>query len=214
MSHYIIAQYPYESIQIALCKQGLIIESTQFHKFNATALTIPCIEKMLTQHKLTLSDIVCIGMNVGPGPYNTLRALLTMANGIHFVRKIPLINSSALELLPQEYPKQNSIVLLHAFANNLFYAVRIDNTFRQGSGSISEVIQLINNIQQPLVALGNGAQMHKDVLMQECKNIVFLQETPLFNTLEILAQVTYSKLLDKNYGNSYLKPIYFEDLTS
>src|SRR5271170_8040917 len=108
MSHYIILQYPYESIQIALCKNGSILEQITEHKFNAIRSTIPNIQILLQKHNLTLADIACIGVNIGPGPYNTLRALLTMANGIHFAAKTPLISANALELLSQEYPEQNN----------------------------------------------------------------------------------------------------------
>src|SRR3990167_2550140 len=121
MQHYLILQYPYDTIQIALCQQGKIIQEITEHKFNAIRRTIPNMQALLDQHNLKLSEISCIGVNVGPGPYNTLRALLTMANGIHFASGVPLVGLSALDLLADQYPQQNTLVFFQAFADHVFY---------------------------------------------------------------------------------------------
>ena len=57
MSYSLIAQYPYETIDIALCQNGNIISSIVLHKFDATAQTIPAIIQLLNKQNLTLSDI-------------------------------------------------------------------------------------------------------------------------------------------------------------
>lgn len=216
MQHYFILQYPYETIQISLCQNGKIIQSITEHKFNAIKSTIPHIQALLTQHNLELSDIACIGINVGPGPYNTLRALLTMANGIKFAAKIPLISMSALELLEQEYHSQNSLVILQAFADHVFYRMNINQTILQGGCNMTMLLELINqqHTSTPIIALGNGAQKYKELLMQHTKKLLFLDPIPDFNSMEILAQTVNQKLIHKTFDHDYVKPIYFEDITS
>lgn len=216
MQHYLVLQYPYETIQVALCQNGNIIQSMTEHKFNAIRSTIPNIQTLLTTHNLKLSDIACIGVNVGPGPYNTLRALLTMANGIHFVTKIPLISLSALQLLQQEYPSQNSLVLLHAFADHVFYRLKTDQTIVQGGCSITTLLALINkqSTVTPIITMGNGAQKYKELLLQDTKKLIFPDPIQKFNSIEMLAKITHEKLVRKTFDDTYIQPIYFENLAT
>lgn len=212
MRHSIIVQYPYETIDIALCKQGKIVQSFSEHKFHAVSLTIPRIQELLTTNNLQLCDLDFIGVNVGPGPYNTLRAILTMVNGINIVSKVPLITTSALELLEHEYPNQNTIVLFHAFAGNVFYRMNINSEIKQGGCSIQDLVVLINK-QQPILALGNGATAHHAFLHNHCNShIVFPNIIPSFNKLETLAQITYEKFEKQDTTQAPIRPIYFEEL--
>ena len=213
MSHYFILQYPYQVVQIALCQNGTIIESITEHKFDAIRLTIPNMQTLLNKYNLALKDIAFFGVNVGPGPYNTLRGLLTMINGIHFAIKTPIISLNGLELLEIEYSSTNSIVLFHAFANHLFYRMKIENNIIKGGASITEIIDLINKVSttSPIIALGNGAQMHKNILQQKT-NLVFPDPIPEFNSVQILAQKSFEKFQHNQYSAEFLKPVYFDEL--
>lgn len=216
MQHYLILQYPYETVQIALCQNGKIIQEITEHKHNAVRATIPNIQAMLDQHNLKLTDISCIGVNVGPGPYNTLRALLTMANGIHFAIKTPLIHLSALKLLQSETQAQNSLVILHAFLGHVFYRMKIDEKTIEGSCEITELIKIMNaqKLSSPLFCIGNGAALHQQLLLDSCKtNVVFAEKITAFNSLQTLAQATYKKLEKKDFAQNYVQPIYFDNLT-
>lgn len=214
MQHYLILQYPYEVIEIALCQNGTIVQSVTEHKFNAIKSTIPNIQALLAQHNLTLQDIAGIGVNVGPGPYNTLRAILTMANGINFAANVPLICCNALELLEKEIASENSLIIFHAFLDHVFYRLKIDDKITQASCSVKDLIILINQqkLDTKILTVGNGAQMHKTILLDQCKNLVFPEKIPAFNSLQTLAQETDQKIKLKHFENAYLKPIYFEDL--
>ncbi len=213
MPPYIILQYPYDTIQIALCDSGNIVALTQEHKFNAIKSTIPHINDMLTAHNLALQNVKFIGVNVGPGPYNTLRALLTMANGIHFATQIPLIGLTALDLLNSEHDQQDNLVILQAFADHVFYQFQEKGIRKQGACTINQLIEKIKQQSKSFVALGNGAQKYQDLL---CKNVgsqlAFPTPIPLFNSLEILAKKSFEHFEENKFEKNYLKPIYFEDL--
>ncbi len=226
MQHYLILQYPYETVQIALCQNGKIIQEIIEHKHNAVRATIPNVQAILNQHDLKLSDISCIGVNVGPGPYNTLRALLTMANGIHFAAQTPLIHLSALELLEFETQTNNSLIILHAFLGHVFYRMKHDEKIIEGGCEISELVKMINELYSssqtrsgiqtlkiPTITVGNGAIMHHKTLLNQCsKNLVFPEQISAFNSMQTLAQKTYEKLQKKDFAKNYLQPIYFDNL--
>ena len=215
MQHYLILQYPYETIEIALCYKGKKKKKIAEHKHNAVRATIPNIQTLLNQNDLTLQDIACFGVNVGPGPYNTLRALLTMANGIHFAQKTPLINLSALQLLEQEVQAKNVLIILHAFLGHVFYRMKIDETIIQGGCEMDELTKLINSqkLSSPLITVGNGAIMHKQFLIDACgKNLLFSENIPAFNSLQTLAQATLTKLQQNDFDKNYVQPIYFDNV--
>ncbi len=212
MPPYIILQYPYDTIEIALCDNGNIITLVREHKFNAIKSTIPHIASMLANHNLTLKDLAFISVNVGPGPYNTLRALLTMANGIHFASSIPLVGLTALDLLGAEQAEHNNLVILQAFAGHVFYQFNTKSNSLSGACSISQLIEKINNQPTTFLALGNGAHMYQAELKKNSSNkLVFPNEIPLFNSLETLAQKSFELFSQGIPKQKYLKPIYFED---
>ena len=214
MQHYLILQYPYETVQIALCLDGKIIQEIVEHKHNAVRATIPNIIALLDQYHLKLSDIACIGVNVGPGPYNTLRALLTMANGIHFAAQTPLINVSALALLELETNAENCLVILHAFLGHVFYRMKYDGKIIEGGCEITELIKILQTLKIPTIAIGNGAIMHKQILLNACgKNLIFPEQIPAFNSIQTVAQATYEKLQKKDFAKNYIQPIYFDNVT-
>lgn len=213
MLYSLIIQYPYETVDIGLCQNGKVLHNITLHKFEATSKTIPFIQQLLTSENLTLSDISFFGANVGPGPYNTLRAILTMLNGIHMVNKIPLIGLNALDLISQDIGQQNYIVVLNAFENNLFYKLKNSSQTYYGANSVPEIINIINFQPDELIIQGNGAIKYLDQF-KNCPKVIWPDEIIQFNTLETLASTSYSKFIENNFTLQYLKPIYFEDLAT
>ena len=208
MKYYLIFQYPYDFTEIALCSNGNIVSSIQESKLTAVQLTIPNIEKILNNNNLTLQDIEYIAVNTGPGPYNTLRALITTANGIHFVKQTPLISLSALDLLLIEQTKP-SLAILNAFAGHVFYAFSTSQTQEQGYCSLKDLVQKINNQSEQLQIIGNGATMHLQYLQQESPSKITLPKTIApFNQLKTLAKQAHQKFINKKTEPSYLIPKY------
>lgn len=210
MKPYLILQYPYEYIEVALCNAGSITTSIRESKLAAVQLTIPHIDELLNQHNVSIKDLAFIAVNTGPGPYNTLRALITTANGIHFISKVPLINSCALDLLTSEHSSYPTLAILNAFAQHVFYAFNTPQRKEQGYCSINQLIEKINDQEEQLLLLGNGAILYQKQLLHEARNIVFLEKTPLFNSIETLAKKAYDDFVAKKFSGSYLMPRYLQ----
>jgi len=219
MSYYLIVQYPYETIEIALCKNGLVVSSTSFHKHQAIGQTIPAIEQLLSSASITLKDLSCIGVNVGPGPYNTLRGILTMMNGIARVNGTSLLAFNALDLMSSQFQDTPHVVILTAFEGHVFFNIRTKNLKIQAAGTVSYLIELINEQPEQLQAYGNGAIKYQQELENGCPaKLKFTEPITHFNSLTTLAQRTYERYVNKNQSENnlsdYLKPIYFEDLAA
>lgn len=211
MESYLILQYPYDHIEIALCHRGKIKVSVQESKLNAVELTMPKIQEILKDQNISISNLSFIAVNTGPGPYNTLRALITTANGIHFAQKTPLINACALDLLLQERNEQPTLAILNAFAKHVFYAFNTSKTQEQGYCSIDNLIQKINRQSEQITLLGNGAKLYQPELLKHVKNkVIFPEHMPHFNSLEVLAKYAYESFLNKKTAPSFLRPKYLQ----
>jgi len=219
MSYYLIVQYPYETIEIALCNNGFVVSSTSFHKHQAIGQTIPAIEQLLSSASVTLQDLSCIGVNVGPSPYNTLRGILTMMNGIHRVNGTPLLALNALDLMNIEFQDIPHVVILTAFENHVFFSIWTKNLKFQAADTITSLIELINQQPEQLHTYGNGAIKYQQELATGCPTkLKFTEPITHFNSLTTLAQQTHERYFNKkpseNNLSDYLKPIYFEDLAA
>ena len=125
MSYIITIQYPYQHLEMSISCNSSILETQIVPKIQAVGLIIPTMQQLLEHHNLTLSDIACIGINTGPGPFNTLRAIIATANGIAFAQKIPLVACNGLELLLKENESEsNQVAILDAFGNDVYYAIK------------------------------------------------------------------------------------------
>lgn len=212
MPYSLIVQYPYETIEIAICKNGNILRTATLHKFDATSQTIPTLQELLNSQNLKLSDISFFGINVGPGPYNTLRAILTMINAIHRVNQVPLIAMNALDLIQEDIEKQNTLIILNAFENHVFYKIQTELNRQSGACNINTLQSILLQEKKPLLVQGNGALKYEKQL-KTWSNITWPKEIIPFNKLETLAHQSFQKFEKHEYSDQYLKPIYFEDLS-
>ncbi|MEX2007668.1 MAG: tRNA (adenosine(37)-N6)-threonylcarbamoyltransferase complex dimerization subunit type 1 TsaB [Candidatus Levyibacteriota bacterium] len=53
-------------------------------------VTLPMIEKILLENKLSLKDLDAIEVNTGPGSFTGLRVGIAIANALSFALKIPV----------------------------------------------------------------------------------------------------------------------------
>ena len=211
MKPYLILQYPYSHIEIALCRNGKIIKEVRESKFKSIELTIPHIQEILSSENLTVHDISFIAVNTGPGPYNTLRSLITTANGIHFVQKTPLIDACALDLLLSESDDNNTIAILNAFSNHIFYALKNGTKIEHGYCSVENLTHKINQQTEPIKLIGNGAIIYKEIIRKNCEdNAIFPAAIPDFNSLKTLAEFAYAQYSNKRIDLSYLMPKYLQ----
>lgn len=205
---YLILQYPYDYIEIALCNKGKILSRITESKLHSVSLTIPHIESILQNENSSLQELSFIAVNTGPGPYNTLRSLITTANGIHFATKTPLISLDAFNLM-LHHVDSPTLAILNAFANHVFYAFSTPTNKEQGYCSIEKIIHKINQ-HESLTLIGNGVKTYQSTLLQKAKNIVIPEDYPQFNSLEALATAAYTAYREKQISPSYLMPKYLQ----
>ena len=208
---FLIIQYPYESIDLALCSQTNILQQKKIDKIEAIELLIPTIDELLANHDLTLKDLSCISVNRGPGPYNTLRSIIATINGLRFTHKIPFIELEALPLLLKAY-NEPTVGLLNAFSKRVYYGIKIEDKVTQGICSVADipaVLEKYNLSQKKIACVGNGTVTYKDELARLTPQLEISQTAPLFNDLQTAVTETYNLLQADKCITSFTSPLYF-----
>ena len=209
MSYIITIQYPYQYLEMSISYNSSILQTVIVPKIQAVGLIIPTMQQLLKNHNLTLSDIACIGVNTGPGPFNTLRAIIATANGIAFAQKIPLVACNGLELLLEENGSElNQVAVLDAFGTDVYYAIKSSGL--QGYMPITDLIHMINTSHQnqAVTFIGNGSVKHQDYILQNFTGTTYINHELLFATSKILVATTYKKF-NGNLTESEIFPLYF-----
>ena len=89
-----------QEISIALSDKGTVISSyTWPTSHNETVELLPRITHLLEQNKVTMEKLDAVYVAHGPGSFNSLRVGLSIAKGLAYSLKIPIIGLSTLEIL-------------------------------------------------------------------------------------------------------------------
>ena len=201
--NYLAIHYPYEYIEIGLYQDSMCLAQTQEHKFKASMMLIPMIDAVLKNSNMKLSDIDYIAVNIGPAPYNTLRALIATANAIAFAKNIPLIGCNALELLKDFYThnEYETVALLQAFAGHVYFKHNTTEIYC----TIEEVIAKLNP-NKKYYFVGNGITKYKEQLEAAFADSFYNSQIS-FPELSTCAQQSL-QFFKENKTKSELHPVY------
>lgn len=205
----------YDAVYIALFKDNTVVESIHEHKFEASKNLIVACNRLLNNNNLTLSDLTFIAVNQGPGPFTTLRTVITYANGISFASSIPLIGINSLHALLQEYADPaypQTIVLLNAFGNDVYWAT----SHIIGCSAITAVLEQAENTypQQTIRFIGNGAALYRQLIeRQHAARAFFPSPIPEHCSVEQIGIMALEKWKNKQDISQQLLPLYLKDLS-
>ena len=99
MHVYLALQNTYDTVQIGLFQDNVLVDFHEVHKHHLSKDFILLVLGLLRHHKVQFKDLSFIGVNVGPSPFTTIRALLAAVNGINFAINLPLVPVDGLLLL-------------------------------------------------------------------------------------------------------------------
>lgn len=162
----LILQTDYHDVQVGLLKDSILIHQAAVEKIHASRFLMDSLLSLLTKHNLTWQDLSYLGVNQGPGPFTTLRAIIATVNGIGFARRIPLIGVDGLNAFLEEQSfSKTTIALLNAFNKDLYFGIKEDGkvikTGWQEGTSFLKSLSLART-SEPLSFVGNGVPLFKD----------------------------------------------------
>ncbi|HLW72568.1 MAG TPA: tRNA (adenosine(37)-N6)-threonylcarbamoyltransferase complex dimerization subunit type 1 TsaB [Candidatus Babeliales bacterium] len=213
MQHYIAIQNTYDVFEMALFINNKLIDHLQDDKRHTSKLFIPSIDQLCARNNIQFSDLSFCAVNCGPGPFSTLRSIIASVNGLHAATNIPLIGIDGLDATFLEFYDStyaNTVVLLHAFNNEVYYLIAQQNQIvATGYKKIDEFLSSYSDIQTYFI--GNGVTLHQDLITQTYgNNAIMKKNNPPMCSVETIGRLGLDQFLRNQQPTGYLMPLHLK----
>lgn len=121
------------SFSIALKKDNDINDIVEINKENIknhNEELLPILSNFLEDNKISLNEINCIVMGIGPGSFTAIRIAFSTIKTICYAKNIPIIGVSSLDTLYQNIASYNGVKLsmIDARKGSIYANIYKDNT--------------------------------------------------------------------------------------
>jgi tRNA threonylcarbamoyladenosine biosynthesis protein TsaB len=164
MIKFLAVQHTYQSIEIGLFNDKCLCAKITEDKIHASKNFIPLLNNFLKDHQLKLHDLSFLAANQGPGPFTTLRVVISSVNGLGFAANIPLVGVDGLAAFLDEQSQKNTqttIVLLNAFAHDVYFGIQQGVSRRTGCANGDALLAEIADIPSSILFVGNAVEMYR-----------------------------------------------------
>ena len=169
----------------ALMEDGILLaESYQNTGLTHSQTLMVMVEDMLKQCGRVPADITAVAVAAGPGSFTGVRIGVAAAKGFAWGRELPLYGVSTLEAMAETLGVYSGIVcpVMDARRAQVYNAL-----FRANCGkltricddraiSLQELGENLQNFQEPVFLVGDGAVLCYNTLLEEVRNLVLPPE--------------------------------------
>lgn len=171
---------------------------------------MPIVSEILLKNNLKLSDIDLISCCVGPGSFTGIRIGVSSVKAMAEVNKIPVASVTSLETLARIDTSHKTKVSLIDARNNQVYCGIFDLEYQKKEEYIADdITKVIEEIKKydDIICIGDGALLHKDLLVQNISNIEFCDSNEQRAALG--GMIAYQKYWKNDFQNAdTIVPIY------
>ena len=212
-SNFLVLQTNYNNVQIGLFEGQTLRDEISIEKFHASKFLMDRLVTLLQEHSLTWSDISFIGINQGPGPFTTLRAIITTVNGISFAQAIPLVGVDGLIALLKESQKETiTIALLNAFNKDVYFGIKKNEQYvtgwQEGISFLNETAQKYND--QTVLFIGNAVPLFKETIETLFGADAISDKLTNTASLQAITNIAQEKWNQNKNSEKKLLPIYLK----
>jgi tRNA threonylcarbamoyladenosine biosynthesis protein TsaB len=177
---------------------------------------VPAIEFVCRQADVSLDELGCIAVDVGPGLFTGMRVGISAAKSLAYALRLPMIGVSSLDLLA--YPLRHSdrvvAAVIDARRGELFYAF-----YRQVPGGVQRVseptVGRVDDLAadllargQEVICVGDGALRYCDELL-DAGRVEVAEQFLAHPSAAPLVQLAHAKALREDWVNQWeLQPLY------
>ncbi len=158
-------------------EENLLAEYTMNLKKTHSETLLPMIDAIVELTGIDLSEIDAIAVSAGPGSFTGLRIGSATAKGLGFALKKPLISVPTLEGMAYHFPESDRLIcpMMDARRKQVYTAIyRFEDgkltTVMEGCAcSVEELIRKVNELNQEIIFLGDGAAMAREMIEEGVK---------------------------------------------
>lgn len=165
------------SFSIALKSDDSIIEINKENIKNHNSELIPILDDFLKENKLSLGNVDCIVLGIGPGSFTSIRIAFATIKSICYAKNIKIIGVSSLESLYQNIKSFDGLklALIEARKGSVYANIyRDDKKIKENLdltyNEIIEIIDSISNKNEIIALCGDGFSKNKEFFLESLKN--------------------------------------------
>lgn len=206
------------SFSIALKKDNNIIEVNKENIKNHNEELLPILNSFLEENKISLNEINCIVMGIGPGSFTAIRIAFSTIKTICYAKNIPIIGASSLETLYQNIVSYNGIKLsmIDARKGSIYANIYKDNNKIKENLDLTyeEAVNLIKDIStkdDTITLCGDGFSKNEDYLLEKLQEYKLNKLDNSYNIIKasnsiLISEERYNK---RQFDNIFsLNPLY------
>ena len=156
---------------------NLIAEYTVNYKKTHSQTLVPMLDEIARMIELDLNTIDAIAVAAGPGSFTGLRIGSATAKGLGLALKKPLIGIPTVEGLAYNLYGTKALIcpLMDARRNQVYTGIyEFENSYfrkikDQTAISVEEIVEELNKIGREVIFLGDGVDVYRDMIAQDCK---------------------------------------------
>lgn len=206
------------SFSIALKKDNNIIEVNKENIKNHNEELLPILNSFLEENKISLNEINCIVMGIGPGSFTAIRIAFSTIKTICYAKNIPIIGASSLETLYQNIVSYNGIKLsmIDARKGSIYANIYKDNNKIKENLDLTyeEAVNLIKDIStkdDTITLCGDGFSKNEDYLLEKLQEYKLNKLDNSYNIIKasnsiLISEERYNR---RQFDNIFsLNPLY------
>lgn len=206
------------SFSIALKKDNNIIEVNKENIKNHNEELLPILNSFLEEDKISLNEINCIVMGIGPGSFTAIRIAFSTIKTICYAKNIPIIGASSLETLYQNIVSYNGIKLsmIDARKGSIYANIYKDNNKIKENLDLTyeEAVNLIKDIStkdDTITLCGDGFSKNEDYFLEKLQEYKLNKLDNSYNIIKasnsiLISEERYNK---RQFDNIFsLNPLY------
>lgn len=213
METFLAIQNTYQQVQMALSLNGTLSDIISLDKTVASRDCINALNQLLCQNLVSLSDLSFIAVNHGPGPFTTLRVVISTVNGLSFASKIPLIGINGMQALASEHSESQKVILLNAFGNDVYYLIETPGSQTMGVANAASLIQQVSQKipHNPILFLGNGTLLYQELIAATFGDRAQIPDPlPETTSLQTIVQLAAVQWKSQENISFELQPLYYK----
>jgi tRNA threonylcarbamoyladenosine biosynthesis protein TsaB len=193
-------------------------QSQQHH----TMELAPAVSDLMRHAGVTVGELKCIGVAIGPGSFTALRVGLAFVKGLALSRKLPIAGVPTLNILAAGQPasKLTLIGVLQAGRGRIAaarYRFGRDKAFGEASwqlhspAEITTVDALADTIEKPTLVAGELSAAERQRLARKKVNVLLAPPWLCVRRPSVLAQLAWKLLQDGQVEDpASLAPVYLQ----
>lgn len=163
----------------------LLGEHTVYTSRTHSQVIMPMCRDLLSECNMTVQDVDCFAVAVGPGSYTGLRIGISAVQGMAMVHHTPCAGVSTLASLASRISSGKVLAVMHARSDLFYYGVYCyDNIPVQMPvgelASVAEIVQVLRTMTGKLTIVGDGAEefMKQSQMLAEFPNDLQIVPAP------------------------------------